>query len=73
MKKRLVLSAEQMMQWINKASYPVLLQKSVVAPFGDPFFMGNVGKHYLRTLQEKRQKAGENIHQEISKRLGLLH
>ena len=45
---------EEMRDWIDHQPYSELLRWWRFAPTGDPFFQGETGKHYSRTMAEKR-------------------
>ena len=45
---------EEMRDWIDRQPYSGLLHWWRFAPGGDPFFQGETGEHYSRTMVEKR-------------------
>lgn len=61
---------EEMIKWIDKATYYDLLSRWRFAPAGDPFFTGEVGKHYEKVMRERREEVGNEEHVRISKALG---
>jgi hypothetical protein len=44
------MSKEEMITWIDNASYEQLLFKWRFAPIGSEWFIGEVGKHYSDVL-----------------------
>ena len=61
---------QYMLDWIDNADYEELLTKWRFAPTGDPFFDGNVGKHFVLVIQAKKAKIGDAEHTRISKKIG---
>lgn len=61
---------EEMIKFIDKATYYDLLRRWRFAPVGDPFFTGEVGKHYQKVIQKRREEVGDEEHVRISKSLG---
>ena len=67
------MTKKEMIAWIDKASYEELLRKrrfgtrNFSAGAGDPFFAGEVGKHYADVMAKKREQVD---HVTISKRIG---
>ncbi len=43
-----------MIEWIDNADYESLLSKNRFAPAGDLFFQGEVGKHFMKVMGEKK-------------------
>lgn len=64
------MNPEEMIAWINQASYYDLLKKWRFAESGDPFFQGKVGEHYEQTLREKREALPHSQQVETSKLIG---
>jgi hypothetical protein len=64
------MTDEQMREWIDKASYEQLLKQWRFAPFGDPFFQGDIGDYYSKQLAKKRDEVGDEEHVRISKEIG---
>ena len=61
---------EEMIAWIDNASYEGLLAKWRLAPSGSMFFVGKIGKHFKKKMAEKRLEVGEVEHTRISKIIG---
>lgn len=61
------MTKEEMIAWIDKASYTELLRKWRYASVGDPFFAGEVGKYYHQVMQKKRAEVGNAEHIRASK------
>jgi hypothetical protein len=47
--------------WIDKSAYDELLQRWKFAPPGDPMFMGDIGKYYMKVMDEKRHTDPEGV------------
>ena len=63
------MTKEEMIKWINCASYHQLLEHWRFAKAGDPFFIGEVGKYYSEVMGEKRaEKPDEAVR--VSKDIG---
>ncbi len=58
---------EQTKQWIDSASYELLLRKWRFATIGDPMFQGETGEYYAKVMQEKRKSED---HVQASKNIG---
>jgi hypothetical protein len=65
-----LMTTEQMIQWIDNASYEQLLTKWRFSPIGDPFFVGEVGEHFKNVMAKKRNELGNDEAAEASKRIG---
>ncbi len=63
-------SKEDMIAWINNASYSQLLRKWRFAKSGDPYFQGEVGDHYSKVMAERKKEVGDEEHSRISKQIG---
>jgi hypothetical protein len=61
---------DQMMRWIDQASYDELLRKLRFARLGDPYFQGAVGDHYTAVMQRRRDEIGPAAHTCASKAVG---
>lgn len=61
---------ESMKNWIDNADYESLLSKWRNAPFGSPFFQGEIGKYYSKVMAEKRSQVGNSEHVRASKNIG---
>ena len=64
------MTQQEMLDWINEASYEELLRKWRFAPAGSEFFQGDIGKYYAKIMAERRKEIGNVEHARISKRLG---
>lgn len=64
------MTVEQMKAWIDNASYEQLLSRWRFGKVGDPFFVGEVGEHYVETMKDKRSKISEEELVRISKAIG---
>ena len=47
-------TTKEMRDWIDNQPYSGLLHWWRFAPTGDPFFQGETGEHYSKTMAEKR-------------------
>ena len=54
-------------EWIDKASYKMLLGRWRFASIGDPMFIGDTGQYYKKVMSEKKKDAN---HVQASKDLG---
>jgi hypothetical protein len=63
------MSEATMKEWIDNASLEDLLRKWRFAPSGDPFFQEEVGDHYWRVMQAKRE-ADPREWTRVSKKVG---
>lgn len=61
------MTKEEMIKWIDNASYETLLRKWRFAAAGDPFFAEEIGAHYTKVMNEKQNQVD---HVAISKRIG---
>jgi hypothetical protein len=65
------MTEQEMIAWIDGASYEELLSKWRFAPAGDPFFKGPVYDHYCAKMKEKRNASGGQAeHARASKSIG---
>jgi len=64
------MNEAEMKAWIDAASYESLLSKNRFAPVGDPFFQGEVGKHYMTVMARKRDEVGPGAAVAASKSIG---
>jgi len=64
------MTAIEMKNWIDKASYQELLSKWRFEPIGSLFFQGEVGDYYAKTMAEKRSEVGNDEHVRASKNIG---
>lgn len=64
------MNREEMIKWINQASYEELLRHWRFAPSGDSFFIGEVGEYYRVVMSQKREQVGPAEHSRISKLIG---
>jgi hypothetical protein len=61
---------EEMISWINKASYEQLLRKNRFSASGNLYFIGEVGIHYMKVMAEKKAALDPGEAAEISKKVG---
>lgn len=61
---------QQMIKWIDSASYGELLNKWRFASIGDPIFQGEVGDYYATAMRQKREHVENDEHVKISKEVG---
>ena len=64
------MTEQEARDWIDNASYEQLLMVWRFAPTGDPRFIGDIGKHYLKVLARKRKEIGDEAHTATSKFVG---
>tara|TARA_Y100000310_G_scaffold332909_1_gene409415 strand:+ start:1368 stop:1568 length:201 start_codon:yes stop_codon:yes gene_type:complete len=64
------MAEEEMRDWIDDANYHTLLQKNRFAPVGGPLFQGEVGRHFLRVIAQKRDELPSGEAGRISKEIG---
>ena len=64
------MNSQQMIEWIDNASYQELSTKNKSAKVGDPFFQGKVGAYFLKMMAEKRKQACQAGHVSASKAIG---
>jgi hypothetical protein len=65
------MTNEEMIKWIDSATYYDLFYKWRKSPSGNPFFQGEVGKYYSRVMAQRREEVGPAEHTRISKLIGL--
>ena len=64
------MTKQQMIDWIDNASYGELLEKWRFAPVGSPWFQGKVGQHYSLTMNKRRAEISNNEQVSASKNVG---
>ena len=64
------MTEDEMREWIDKASYEELLGKWRRAPGGDPFFIGEIGDHFVKTMKAKCYAVGNAEAVQASKNVG---
>ena len=64
------MTKEQMIDWINNASYQELLQKWRFAPSGSEWFQGEIGAYYSKVMFAKRDQVGPAEATRASKNIG---
>lgn len=64
------MTKEEMIAWIDNASYEALLFKWRFGQSGDPLFIDEVGQHYSEVMFKKRDALPPGKAAEISKRIG---
>lgn len=58
---------DEQKDWIDSASYEMLLRKWRFTPIGDPFFQDSeTAEYHLKTMHEKKP----DNHSQISKKIG---
>jgi hypothetical protein len=61
---------DEMIAWIDQASYEQLLRRWREATAGDPFFRGAIGARFQAAMRARRAEAGEAGHVRASKAIG---
>jgi hypothetical protein len=61
---------EKLKSNIDAMSYEAMLGHWRFAEIGDPYFCGEVGAYYKKSMFEKRDKITQKEHVSISKNLG---
>lgn len=64
------MTSEQMIKWINEASYFELLNLWRFAKPGSPWFQGEVGEHYKKVMLEKKAALSHEEQVRTSKEVG---
>lgn len=64
------MTNEEMIQWIDAASYENLLYMWRFEPEGSPFFSLEMGKHFALVMAVKRSEIGDAEAVRISKKIG---
>ena len=64
------MTTQEMLDWINNATYEELFRKWRFHPVGSPFFQDDVGKYYAKVFAERRKEVGDAEHTRISKKIG---
>ncbi len=64
------MTETEMIAWIDNATYEQLLRRWRFAAVGSPWFQGEVGGHYAKTMKRQREKVGPATHTRISKEIG---
>ncbi len=62
------MTYEEMKQWVDSATYEMLLVRWRDLPFDDPFFF-QLGEYYLQKIVDKRSEVGEEEHKKVLSRL----
>ena len=52
------MTEEEMRKWIDNASYEELLEKNRYAHVGSPWFQGEIGTYFIKTMQIKKEEIG---------------
>ncbi len=65
-----MMTPEQMKTWIDNATYEQLLARWRFAAVGDPFFIGETGDYYEKSIAAKKKKVGDNEAVRASKAVG---
>lgn len=61
---------DDMKSWISSADYETLLRKWRFAPAGDPYFQGEIGDFYSKTMFAKRDALADEERVRASKNIG---
>jgi len=61
---------DEMICWIDAATYQQLLERWRNAPCGDHMMIGEIGDYFVRVLREKRGQLTHNEQVTVSKRIG---
>jgi hypothetical protein len=61
---------DNLIAWIDRASYEQLFERWRFAPLGEPLFQGDVGDHYTAVMSQRRAEVGPVEHSATSKRIG---
>jgi hypothetical protein len=64
------MTKEEMIQWIDNASYEDLLRKWRFADVANPFFCAEVGAHYKEVMFKRRDEVGPEAAVAASKSVG---
>ena len=64
------MTIQEMKEWIDNASYLMLLGKWRHAPAGSPWFQGELGKYYTDAMKRKRAETPPGEQVAASKAIG---
>ena len=64
------MTEPEMCNWIRDADYTHLLRKCRFAGVGDPFFQGEVGDFFQKTMLERKEEIGSAAAVSVSKQIG---
>jgi hypothetical protein len=64
------MTQDEMIAWIDNASYYDLLSRWRFSAAGDPFFIEEVGNHFTKVMKEKRNELSQEECSRISKQIG---
>jgi hypothetical protein len=64
------MTVEEMITWIDNASYYDLTKKWRFAKTDDPLFIGEVGDHYINVMERKKKELAPEETAKISKEIG---
>lgn len=64
------MTKEEMVAWIDNASYAQLLEKWRFAPDGDALLRGEVGQHFYNVMAQKADQLPDEEIAKISKSVG---
>lgn len=62
--------SDELLDWIDQASYEDLLRKWRFAPVADLLFVGAVGVHFVKVFEGKKKSLPSNVQVAISKKVG---
>lgn len=68
--RRSKMSENEMIAWLDTATYTQLLTKLRFAPGDDTFFVGRVGDHFADVLKKRRGEISDAEHSSVSKNIG---
>ncbi len=61
---------KEMINWINKASYKDMLIRNRFSPSSDNIFQGEMGTHFFKVMNQKKNKLTNSEAVSISKNIG---
>ncbi len=64
------MTHDEMLRWIDTASYEQLLRKWRFAEVGDEWFTGDIGAHFSAMLSKRRAEIGPGAAAAASKSVG---
>jgi hypothetical protein len=64
------VTGQEMVDWIDNASYEELLRRWRFGPMGDEIFQSKMGEYYQAKLEERRQEVGDEVAAKVSKLVG---
>jgi len=64
------ITDEEMIMWIDEATYQQMLTRWREAPCGDQMMLGEIGEYFIEVLRQKRNQYTHDQQVMISKRIG---